>query len=48
MLINAHEVAVISGIAATVDLGPEDPENPKNDTFALLSFRLYYLLLYGR
>lgn len=38
MVINAYEVAVISGIAATVDLGAEDPENLENDTFALLSF----------
>lgn len=45
---NAHEVAVISGIAAAVDLGAKYPEDLERDKFALLSFRLYYLLAYGR
>jgi hypothetical protein len=47
-LVNAHEVAVISGIAAAVDLGADYPEDLEYDKFALLSFRLYYLLIYGR
>lgn len=47
-LVNAHEVAVMSGIAAAVDLGAQYPEDLERDKFALLSFRLYYLLAYGR
>ncbi|CAJ2504985.1 Uu.00g123790.m01.CDS01 [Anthostomella pinea] len=47
-LVNAHEVAVMSGIAAAVDLGAEYPEDLENDKFALLCFRLYYLLAYGK
>ena len=47
-LINAHEIAVMSGIAAAVDLGAQYPEDLERDKFALLSFRLYYLLNYGR
>jgi predicted NAD/FAD-binding protein len=47
-LVNAHEVAVMSGIAAAVDLGATYPEDLERDKFALLSFRLYYLLCYGR
>lgn len=47
-LVNAHEVAVISGIAAAVDLGAKYPEDLERDSFALLSFRLYYLLTYGK
>ncbi|KFA69507.1 hypothetical protein S40285_05673 [Stachybotrys chlorohalonatus IBT 40285] len=47
-LVNAHELAVISGIAAAVDLGATYPEDLENDKFAFLCFRLYYLLAYGR
>ncbi|KAK6221353.1 hypothetical protein LQW54_001452 [Pestalotiopsis sp. IQ-011] len=47
-LVNAHEVAVMSGIAAAVDLGAEYPEDLEHDKFALLCFRLYYLLAYGK
>jgi hypothetical protein len=47
-LVNAHETAVISGIAAAVNLGATYPEDLERDGFALLSFRLYYLLVYGR
>ncbi|KAI1504761.1 hypothetical protein F5X99DRAFT_432533 [Biscogniauxia marginata] len=47
-LVNAHEVAVMSGIAAAVDLGAEYPEDLENDKFAFLCFRLYYLLAYGK
>jgi predicted NAD/FAD-binding protein len=47
-MVNAHEVACISGISAAVDLGADYPEDLERDSFALLSFRLYYLLVYGR
>ncbi|PSN69850.1 FAD/NAD(P)-binding domain-containing protein [Corynespora cassiicola Philippines] len=47
-LVNAHEVAVMSGIAAAVDLGATYPEDLERDGFALLCFRLYYLLAYGK
>jgi len=47
-LVNAHECAVISGISAAVDLGATYPEDLERDKFALLSFRLYYLLVYGK
>ena len=47
-LVNAHEIAVISGIAAAVDLGADYPEDLENDRYALLCFRLYYLLVYGK
>lgn len=47
-LVNAHEVAILSGIAAAVDLGAEYPEDLEHDKFAFLSFRLYYLLAYGK
>ncbi|KAJ8125582.1 hypothetical protein O1611_g8056 [Lasiodiplodia mahajangana] len=35
-LVNAHEVAVISGIAAAVDLGAEYPEDLEHDRFSFL------------
>jgi len=47
-MVNAHEVAVISGIAAAVDLGATYPTDLEQDSFALLAFRLYYLLAYGK
>ena len=47
-MVNAHEVAIMSGIAAAVDLGVEYPEDLEHDKFAFLSFRLYYLLAYGK
>ncbi|KAI0395471.1 FAD/NAD(P)-binding domain-containing protein [Xylariaceae sp. FL0594] len=47
-LVNAHEVAIMSGIAAAVDLGAEYPEDLENDKFSFLCFRLYYLLAYGK
>jgi predicted NAD/FAD-binding protein len=47
-MLNAHEVAVMSGIAAAVDLGASYPDDLERDKFALLSFRLYYLLTYGK
>lgn len=45
-LVNAHEVACISGISAAVSLGAEYPEDLERDSFAFLCFRLYYLLQY--
>lgn len=47
-VVNAHEAAIISGIAAAVDLGAAYPSNLREDAFALKSFRLYYLLLYAK
>ena len=47
-MVNAHEVACMSGIAAAVDLGATYPEDLERDKFAFLAFRLYYLLVYGR
>ena len=38
----------MSGIAAAVDMGADYPADLENDKYALLSFRLYYLLAYGR
>lgn len=46
-LVNAHEVAVMSGISAAVNLGADYPEDLERDKFAFLCFRLYYLLVYG-
>ncbi|BGP12350.1 hypothetical protein JCM10213_006519 [Rhodosporidiobolus nylandii] len=47
-LVNAHELAVISGMAAAYSLGAEYPEDLEDDEFALLCFRLYLLLQYGK
>jgi len=47
-LVNAHEVAVISGIAAAVNLGADYPADLERDRFSFLAFRLYYLLQYAR
>ncbi|KAI8292200.1 hypothetical protein K4K60_009399 [Colletotrichum sp. SAR11_57] len=47
-LVNAHEIAIMSGIAAAVDMGADYPEDLEHDKFALLCFRLYYLLSYGK
>lgn len=47
-LVNAHEVAIMSGIAAAVDLGAWYPEDLEHDRFAFLCFRLYYLITYGK
>ncbi|GAP89416.2 putative flavin-containing amine oxidasedehydrogenase [Rosellinia necatrix] len=47
-LVNAHEVAILSGIAAAVDLGAEYPEDLEHNRFSFLCFRLYYLLAYGK
>jgi hypothetical protein len=45
-LVNAHELACISGIAAAVSLGAEYPHDLERDKFAFLCFRLYYLFQY--
>lgn len=47
-LVNAHETAVMSGIAAAVSLGATYPEDLERDKWAFLCFRLYYLLAHGR
>lgn len=47
-MVNAHETACMSGIAAAVDLGAEYPDDLERDRFAFVAFRLYYLLCYGR
>ena len=38
-LVNAHELAVISGTAAAYQLGAEYPKELEEDSFALLCFR---------
>ncbi|KAI5455425.1 hypothetical protein NCC49_000235 [Naganishia albida] len=43
-LVNAHELAVISGMAAAYALGASYPKELAEDSFALLCFRLYLLL----
>jgi predicted NAD/FAD-binding protein len=45
-LVNAHEVACISGIAAAVNLGAIYPHDLERDKFAFLAFRLFYLFQY--
>jgi len=45
-LVNAHETACISGIAAAVSLGAAYPEDLERDRYAFLCFRLYYLFQY--
>lgn len=47
-LVNAHETACISGIAAAVDLGAAYPADLERDKFAFLAFRLYNLIAYGK
>lgn len=47
-MVNAHEVACISGISAAVSLGAQYPEDLERDRFSFLAFRLYYLLIYGK
>jgi hypothetical protein len=47
-LVNAHEVACISGISAAVDLGAEYPADLERDRFAFLAFRCYNLIAYGK
>jgi len=47
-LVNAHEIAVMSGLSAAVDLGAEYPPDLAADPWARLCFRLYSLLAFGR
>jgi len=47
-LVNAHEVAIISGLAAAASLGASYPEELKKDNFAKKSFDYYCLLAYRR
>lgn len=47
-VVNAHEVAVISGVATAYALGAPYPEDLENDSFALLCFRLLLFLQHGR
>lgn len=46
-LVNAHEVAVISGKAAAYKLGADYPADLYTSAFAKLSFSLYLLLAHG-
>ncbi|CAF0767442.1 unnamed protein product [Adineta steineri] len=47
-LVNAHEIASISGIAAAYSLGIDYPQDLENDHFALLCFRLFLLISHGK
>ncbi|TRM56662.1 hypothetical protein BD626DRAFT_551463 [Schizophyllum amplum] len=49
-MVNAHEIAVLSGIAAAHRLGADYPLEleQEEDGFALLYFKMYYLLSHGR
>ncbi|KAJ8082238.1 hypothetical protein PM082_008085 [Marasmius tenuissimus] len=47
-LVNAHELAVISGVAAAYSLGAEYPPELRQDKFARLCFRLYLLLTHWK
>ncbi|KAL7420177.1 hypothetical protein Q5752_005143 [Cryptotrichosporon argae] len=47
-LVNAHELAIISGHAAAYKLGGEYPKELEKDDFATLCFRLYLLIAHGR
>ncbi|KAG7095617.1 hypothetical protein E1B28_006342 [Marasmius oreades] len=47
-LVNAHELAVISGVAAAYSLGAEYPLQLREDKFAKLCFRLYLLLVHWK
>ncbi|KAF9269470.1 FAD/NAD(P)-binding domain-containing protein [Marasmius fiardii PR-910] len=47
-LVNAHELAVISGIAAAYSLGADYPPQLREDQFARLCFRLYLLLVHWK
>jgi len=42
--VNAHELAIISGMAAAYTLGADYPEDLEKDDFATLCFKLYLLL----
>jgi len=44
LLVNAHEVGIISGLAAAYALGGGYPEELKDDDFATLCFRSFLAL----
>lgn len=46
-LVNAHELAIISGQAAAYKLGADYPAELYANDFAKLCFRLYLLLAHG-
>lgn len=48
LAVNAHELAIISGMAAAYAVGAEYPKELEEDKFALLCFRLYLLLSHGK
>lgn len=47
-LVNAHELAIISGMAAAYSLGAAYPKDLVEDQWARRCFRLYLLLTHGR
>ncbi|KAI9632138.1 uncharacterized protein MKK02DRAFT_20857 [Dioszegia hungarica] len=47
-LVNAHELAIISGHAAAYKLGADYPKELYENEFARLCFRLYLLLAHGK
>jgi hypothetical protein len=47
-LVNAHELAIISGTAAAYKLGADYPKELYENEFARLCFRLYLLLAHGK
>lgn len=46
-LVNAHELAIISGMAAAYSLGAAYPVELEEDKFAMLCFKSYLLLSHG-
>lgn len=46
-LVNAHEVAAISGFAAAYRLGVDYPQTLKKNPFAFRCFKLYLFLIHG-
>lgn len=47
-LVNAHEVAIVSGLAAAYRLGASYPEDLEADGFAYTAFKAYTFLTHGR
>ena len=47
-LVNAHELAVVSCVAAAYTLGADYPAELREDKFAVLCFKLYLLLVHWR
>jgi predicted NAD/FAD-binding protein len=48
LLVNAHEVGIISGLAAAYALGAGYPEELEEDDFARLCFRSFLGLIHGK